>query len=206
VTTEIVWLVGRYAFLGLLYLFVLLVLRALVAEMRAEAPNEWPARYVEAAQRGADPAQTGRLAPSAEPEPALEPAVAPAAEAAPQPSRPAALPPRLIVVESAQPADVPIGTTLHLTAVTTIGRGPHNSIALPSDSYASTNHALVFVRDGALYLRDRGSTNGTTVNGSRAEGEVLLHDGDRIMVGTTVLRYSAGQTPAEAASPESAAQ
>jgi pSer/pThr/pTyr-binding forkhead associated (FHA) protein len=206
VTSEIVWLVGRYAFLGLLYLFVLLVLRALVAEMRAEAPSAWPARYMEAAQPGGDPAQTGQLAPPAEAEPALEPAAPPASDAAPQPLRPAALPPRLIVVESGQPADVPIGTAFSLTAVTTIGRGPHNSIALPSDSYASTNHALVFVREGALYLRDRGSTNGTTVNESRAEGEVLLHDGDRIMVGTTVLRYSAGQTPAQVAPLDSAPQ
>jgi len=101
------------------------------------------------------------------------------------------------VVASPDPAALPTGTTFNLTAVTTVGRGSHNSIALPSDRYASTNHALIFARGGAMYLRDRGSTNGTLLNDGRAEGEVLLHDGDRVAVGTTVLRYSAGRAPVE---------
>jgi len=198
VTGDILWLVGRYAFLGLLYLFVLLVLRALVAEMHVEAPAAGPVRHTVVLPRVADAGHTGELAPGAPPE---APAVA-AAE--PRPSAPTPLPPRLIVVESADPAELPTGTTFTLTAVTTIGRGTHNSISLPSDKYASTNHALVFVREGALYLRDRGSTNGTLLNGKRAEGEILLHDGDRLSVGTTVLRYSAGRAP-EAPAPATAA-
>jgi hypothetical protein len=191
VTGDILWLVGRYAFLGLLYLFVLLVLRALVAEMHVEAPAASPLRHTMVMPRAADAGHTGELAPAA----AAEHAVA---EPAPEPrpiAAPVSLPPRLTVVESADPAELPTGTTFTLTAVTTIGRGTHNSIALPSDKYASTNHALVFVRDGALYVRDRGSTNGTLLNGTRADGEILLHDGDRLAVGTTVLRYSAGRAP-----------
>ena len=200
-TGDIVWLVGRYAFLGLLYLFVLLVLRSLVAEMHAEAPAAGPLRHTIAAPRVVDSGHTGELAAAAAPEHAVvEPAPEPRPMAAPM-----SLPPRLIVVESAEPAELPTGTTFTLTAVTTIGRGTHNSIALPSDRYSSTNHALVFVREGALYLRDRGSTNGTLLNGKRAEGEILLHDGDRLSVGTTVLRYSAGRTP-EAPGPATEAE
>ena len=200
-TGDIVWLMGRYAFLGLLYLFVLLVLRSLVAEMHTEAPPAAPIRHTIVAPRVADSGHTGELAPAPAPERAIgEPPAEPRPGVAPTP-----LPPRLIVVESAEPAELPTGTTFTLTAVTTIGRGTHNSIALPSDKYASTNHALVFVREGALYLRDRGSTNGTLLNGKRAEGEILLHDGDRLAVGTTVLRYSAGRAP-EAPGPPTTAE
>ena len=194
VSTELAWLVGRYAFLGLLYLFVLLVLRALVAELHEGVGVPRPVRYEPAPGPAADPADTGRLGQPVAPEPPPEaPAqVSPAAQA---------LPPRLVVVESADPTELPTGTSFTLTAVTTVGRGAHNSIALPADKFASTNHSLVFVRDGAMYLRDRGSTNGTLVNGERVDGEVLLRDGDRITVGTTVLRYGAGATPAQADAP-----
>ncbi len=177
-TAEIVLSVGRYAFLGLLYLFVLLVLRALLAEMRAEVqPAVLPMH-----RGGPRPAVAVPGAP-----------VAPAEER-PEPRIPAQpLPPRLIVVESADPGQLPVGMAFTVTAVTTIGRGPHNSLALPTDKHVSNNHALLFVRDGTIRLRDRGSTNGTYVNGERIEDEAPLNDGDRITVGTTVLRFSAQQ-------------
>jgi hypothetical protein len=188
VTSEIAWLVGRYAFLGLLYLFVLLVLRALVAELQTEPAPSSPAHPA--------PAPAARPAPG----PAIEvrePEPPPAAPEAVRAPVVATLPPRLIIVESPDPLGLPTGTTINLTAVTTLGRGAHNSVALPADKFASTNHALVFVRDGAMHLRDRGSTNGTLLNGERLEGEVALRDGDRITVGATVLRYGAGATPPE---------
>jgi hypothetical protein len=172
---DILWLVGRYAFLGLLYLFVLLVLRALVAEMRCEA----------------------RLAPAAPPVPAVRPAEPAPSPAPAAPARPVdealreSLPPRLVVVQSADPARLPVGTAFPLTAVTTIGRGEHSSVALRGDQYASTNHALVFMRDGVIHLRDRGSTNGTYVNGARLEDEIALQDGDRVAIGTTEFRFTA---------------
>lgn len=177
-TTEILLTVGRYAFLGLLYLFVLLVLRALLAEMRTEMqPSIFPADRPEVEN-------TRSLGPEREAAP--EEAVG-----ARLPSQP--LPPRLVVVESSDQGELPVGTAFTLTAVTTIGRGPHNSIALPTDKHVSNNHALLFVRDGIIRIRDRGSTNGTHVNGVRIEDETPLDDGDRIAVGTTVLRYSAQQ-------------
>lgn len=184
--TEIVWVVGRYAFLGLLYLFVLLVLRALVAEMRSESVATGRPVVLPHQASSHDAEHTSGLSALVVPENADR-------ASTPTPVEP--LPPRLIVVESPDATEMPPGTAFGLTAVTTIGRGVHNSIALPSDKFASTNHALVFVRDGAVYLRDRGSTNGTLVNDQRAEDDVLLQDGDRIVVGTTVLRYSAGRTP-----------
>ncbi len=177
-TTEILLTVGRYAFLGLLYLFVLLVLRALLAEMRSEA------RPVVSAGGQREVESTRSLGPGhdADTEQGAEPRL---------PSQP--LPPRLVVVESSDPGQLPIGTAFAITAVTTIGRGLHNSVALPTDKHASNNHALLFVRDGVIRIRDRGSTNGTHVNGVRIQDETPLSDGDRIAVGTTVLRYSAQQ-------------
>jgi len=186
VTTEVAWLVGRYAFLGLLYLFVLLVLRALVAELRGEPVAHQPARLEPVARPAPVPSATGRPAERTE---------APPEPVRPPPAWSGPLPPRLIVVESPDPVALPIGTTINLTAVTTVGRGAHNSVALPADQFASTNHALVFVREGCVYARDRGSTNGTLVNGERIDGEVPLQDGDRITVGTTVLRYGGGSVP-----------
>jgi hypothetical protein len=189
---EILWLVGRFAFLALLYVFVLLVLRALLSELRSEAPVAWASRA--AVQPVApDPGLTGELSrpvPSAEPV-GLEPAMRPAGS----------LPPRLTVVASADTEALPTGTTFVLGAISTIGRGPHNSVAIPSDKFASTNHALAFARGGAVYVRDRGSTNGVLVNDAPVQGDALLQEGDRIALGTTVFRFSAGEVVGEADEP-----
>jgi len=69
----------------------------------------------------------------------------------------------------------------------TIGRAGGCHITLPDDTFASTLHARVFDRNGAVYVEDLGSTNGTYVNGNRLAAPVLLRPGDRVQVGTTVL-------------------
>jgi hypothetical protein len=177
-TTELVLTLGRYAFLALLYLFVLLVLRALLAEMRAEA------RPAVSQAGGQDVESTRALEPGRE-------AVTGGPAERQLPSQP--LPPRLVVVQSADQGQLPVGTAFTITAVTTIGRGLHNSVPLAMDKHVSNNHALLFVRDGVIRVRDRGSTNGTHVNSVRIQDETPLDDGDRISIGTTVLRYSAQQ-------------
>ena len=177
---DILWLVARYAFLGLLYLFVLSVLRALVAEMRAEAT---------VLPRAPEPAVAAT--PGPEPAAVLRPAPAATVAASVSERLREPLPPRLVIVRSPDPERLPVGTTIPITAVTTIGRGEHNSVSLRGDQFASNNHALAFLRDGVVHLRDRGSTNGTLVNGCRLEDETLLADGDHISVGTTELQFSA---------------
>ena len=197
--TEIIWIAGRYAFLGLLYVFVLLVLRALIQEMRADSHAAQPAHHP-AIQIEQDPELTGAQAPV--PEPAPRPTqsalpVEPPSRPAPVDMPPAAatirsLPDRLIVVETSDPVVLPVGSTFALTAVTTIGRGAHNTICLPADKFTSSNHALIFTRDGTLYVRDRGSTNGTLLNGARMEEETPIRESDRVSIGTTVMRFCAG--------------
>lgn len=71
----------------------------------------------------------------------------------------------------------------------TIGRLPSCSLIL-NDENVSRNHALIRRGVGGWLLTDVGSTNGTTVNGSRIR-EVQLHSGDRIVFGATPATFEA---------------
>jgi EAL domain-containing protein (putative c-di-GMP-specific phosphodiesterase class I) len=57
-----------------------------------------------------------------------------------------------------------------------VGRNPGLALSLTSDS-VSKEHAEIFLRDGALKVRDLGSKNGTFVNSERV-GEGSLQEGD----------------------------
>ncbi|MBM4375594.1 MAG: diguanylate cyclase [Deltaproteobacteria bacterium] len=76
-------------------------------------------------------------------------------------------------------------------AETVIGRSANATITLDDDS-VSRMHCTV-VRVGPDYMvEDRGSSNGTYLNGERVE-RARLKDGDKIRVGeTTVLRFGFG--------------
>ena len=63
----------------------------------------------------------------------------------------------------------------------TIGRAPENSIRL-EDPSVSSRHAEIVVVAQNCYLKDRGSTNGTVVNGQTVT-ETQLRAGDRIRFG-----------------------
>ena len=63
----------------------------------------------------------------------------------------------------------------------TIGRAPENSIRL-EDTSVSSRHAEIVVVAQNCYLKDRGSTNGTVVNGQPVT-ETQLRAGDRIRFG-----------------------
>jgi hypothetical protein len=72
----------------------------------------------------------------------------------------------------------------------TIGRASGCHISLPDDTFASTVHARVFQRDGAVYVEDLGSTNGTYLNGLLLAAPAVLRPGDQLQVGGTVLEAS----------------
>ena len=78
-----------------------------------------------------------------------------------------------------------------VTGPTRIGRASECEVAL-KDPRVSRQHARVHARDGHLVLTDLGSTNGTRVNGQRIR-EVVLGDGDRILVGETELVVASSQ-------------
>jgi len=93
---------------------------------------------------------------------------------------------RLLVVGS--PEGRPqAGTSIALDAVNSLGRDVNNSIII-DDSFVSAEHALLTFRGRAWYLEDRGSTNGTWLNGQRVEGLLPLGYGDELQVGQVRLR------------------
>lgn len=69
----------------------------------------------------------------------------------------------------------------------TIGRDPASTIVIDDDTFVSTHHAKVYVVDAQAMIEDLGSTNGTFHNGNRLHGTALLHPGDRVQIGYTVL-------------------
>ncbi len=76
-----------------------------------------------------------------------------------------------------------------------LGRGIRNEIRV-GDHEASRQHAVIQYVDGAFVVKDRGSANGTYVNGAVVRMKEL-HDGDQVQVGGTVLLFhqSGAQAP-----------
>ncbi|GIX04785.1 MAG: hypothetical protein KatS3mg114_0654 [Planctomycetaceae bacterium] len=68
-----------------------------------------------------------------------------------------------------------------------LGRAPENPLRL-YDQEVSRLHAEIQPSPEGFWLIDRRSSNGTYVNGQRIERH-LLHDGDQIVVGRTLLRF-----------------
>jgi len=90
---------------------------------------------------------------------------------------------RLVVLEPATRR----GLTVPITGEITLGRDPACTIVVDDDAYVSQVHLRVFDYDGQPMVEDLGSTNGTYHNGVKLNGAKLLHPGDRLQVGTTVI-------------------
>ncbi|MGC8627468.1 MAG: FHA domain-containing protein [Acidimicrobiales bacterium] len=150
----------EYAFLALLYIFFLRVVRAVWAELRE--PKAVPA----------DLAPTGLA----------EPTKRLSAEA-PRAGKSRNLPQRLAVVGPDRSA----ATSFPLAQQMTIGRSDGCTVPLPKDNFVSHVHARVFFQDNEYWVEDLGSTNGTLVNGKKVTTPVPLRRGDRLQVGRTVL-------------------
>jgi serine phosphatase RsbU (regulator of sigma subunit) len=71
----------------------------------------------------------------------------------------------------------------------TIGRARSSDVFLP-DQWLSRHHAAVEQKNGAYYLLDLGSKNGTLLNGERVSGDRRLRDGDVITLGEHLLVFS----------------
>lgn len=90
---------------------------------------------------------------------------------------------RLVVLEPKEQR----GIAHAISGEITIGRSEACTIAMPADTFVSGLHARVYTYDGQPMIEDLGSTNGTFHNGNRLHGSKLLHAGDRIQIGYTVL-------------------
>ena len=69
-----------------------------------------------------------------------------------------------------------------------LGRDPAVPLAI-NDSNVSRRHAEIIKRDGKVFLKDLGSTNGSFINDKKVVGEAELHKEDMIKMGNTILKY-----------------
>src|SRR5205814_5656056 len=67
-----------------------------------------------------------------------------------------------------------------------IGRSSDLDMVLVEDM-VSRKHAKIATTSGQVIIQDLGSTNGTFVNGEKIK-KVLLKEGDRILIGTSIIK------------------
>jgi hypothetical protein len=93
-----------------------------------------------------------------------------------------------LVVQRTHAQGPRVGERLPLRALSAIGRDAGNDVVV-NDEAASARHALIELEDGAWWVQDEGSTNGTVLNGTRIERRERLRDGDVIAIGRIGLRF-----------------
>lgn len=157
----------KLAFMAVLYLFLLWVVRSAWKDLRRSGDAPAPVAPIPAA---ADPDATGLHR--------ADEAVVLGAGMDGEPR---------LVVERA--AGHPDGIAYSLEQGATLGRGDVE-IRL-EDPFASTRHARIERQGSVLVLEDLGSTNGTYLNEEPLDGPRPLHHGDRIRIGDCELTYLA---------------
>jgi pSer/pThr/pTyr-binding forkhead associated (FHA) protein len=95
---------------------------------------------------------------------------------------------RLQAISSGE-TELQVDDVFELETHATLGRAPDNYIVLP-DTYVSSYHARLDLRDGEWWLTDMDSRNGTLLNGVPIAKSVPLADGDVIGVGQVELGFS----------------
>jgi pSer/pThr/pTyr-binding forkhead associated (FHA) protein len=118
---------------------------------------------------------------------------APAAAPAPSPPAPAPVP----VARQALATLEVVGTSPMkgqsfsvISVLANVGRGPHNDIVIVEES-VSDSHAKLQRREGAWYVTDLGSTNGTYIGGRRIAAEEKLSTDADIRFGGVALLFRA---------------
>ncbi len=71
---------------------------------------------------------------------------------------------------------------------TIVGRQDDADFAI-ADPLMSRRHFRVSVENGEFYVEDLGSTNGTTLNARKLEKRSRILYGDRLVAGSTILRF-----------------
>ena len=72
----------------------------------------------------------------------------------------------------------------------TMGRADGSDIEI-DDPFASSVHSRIFPRGQFMYIEDMGSTNGTYLNEEILAGPQPLHAGDRVRIGDSEFTYVA---------------
>src|SRR3954462_7556758 len=76
-----------------------------------------------------------------------------------------------------------------------IGRSSELDMVLVEEM-VSRKHARIALTDGTINIEDLGSTNGTFVNGEKVQ-QGTLREGDRVLIGTNILKVIATAQDAE---------
>jgi pSer/pThr/pTyr-binding forkhead associated (FHA) protein len=78
-----------------------------------------------------------------------------------------------------------------------IGRASGNEIVIPNANL-SRRHCTLFVKNGELYIKDSGSTNGIWVNGTRVDVPRRFGPGDRLYIGDYIVQVVGPPLPTSA--------
>ncbi len=71
-----------------------------------------------------------------------------------------------------------------------LGRSPANDIVLPY-SWVSRNHSMVRQEgQGIFQIIDLGSSNGTYVNNKKIHAPTIIHNGDIVTLGKTIIKFT----------------
>jgi pSer/pThr/pTyr-binding forkhead associated (FHA) protein len=76
-----------------------------------------------------------------------------------------------------------------------VGRSSDLDMVLVEDM-VSRKHAKIAMQADQIWIEDLGSTNGTFVNGEKIK-RARLKEGDRVLIGTSILKLIAGDAPRE---------
>ncbi len=157
--TEFALTLLRLAFLGGLWLFVIVTVVALrkdLVQPREARPATVPARPAKT-PKPPKPSKNGRKASGIKG-------------------------PALVVTEG--PLN---GTVIPLEgAQITIGRAPDSTLII-NDDYASSRHARLYPSEGAWVIEDLGSTNGTWIDRTRITSPTVLAPGVPLRIGRTTM-------------------
>lgn len=100
-----------------------------------------------------------------------------------------------LVLDACGPADGPVGRVVDLEREIVIGRRPPCDILVLDDA-VSSQHAQFLPDAGSGWLvLDLGSTNGTTVNGTRIGTPARLTSGDVVGIGAMTWRFVDSSSP-----------
>ncbi|HXN32089.1 MAG TPA: DUF4388 domain-containing protein [Polyangiaceae bacterium] len=91
-----------------------------------------------------------------------------------------------------QGGEFPIGVDKQIL----IGRSSDLDMVLVEDM-VSRKHARISMQGDQIWIEDLGSTNGTFVNGEKIK-RARLKEGDRVLIGTSILKLVASDAPRDA--------
>ena len=94
---------------------------------------------------------------------------------------------QLVVLREIDGRSMVTGESYPLLLLTSLGRAPTNTIAI-NDSFASSEHALVAMRNGQWWVEDRKSRNGTMLNDLPVTEPMVVMHGDIIGIGNVKFR------------------